>query len=433
MQLALEVNFYAGTRELYDAEPSLDAGGLYALIDGLGLYRGEQPVAGPCPIDITLLVENIGLSLDHNFIYASGEFESSESLVSMKELYLHKPGDGGRDLRVQLTPKGEVDVAPLHERLGLFALHNQPIQKESEIGRFLAYRLKPDLDHPESELVSFTAVEVVLLESGDFTLVLKEGQFSHATVSISSVVKSINDNLEWTQKAIAAEEKARQQADASLTSALQSETTARTESDSAIRSDLSKEAIAREQADASLTSALQSETADRQAADTSIRSDLSEEVTARQQADNSLQSAITAEAKFREDVDTDLNSAISAEAASRQAADRELERSFISDIQKEIADRKSGDSAEASARQKAITAEESARKSADETLQSAIAALSEEVSQIETSSGGTTADLTALTLRVSQAESAITATEEDIVEIREQISTFSPGPEWEAN
>lgn len=101
-KLALEVNFYAGSRELYDAEVEKDAGGLYALVDGLGLYRGLQPVAGPCPIDVNCTITNTE-SFD-NYQKSIGKFTSSEVFVNLVDFFKKYTGHGGRPIRVSGLP-----------------------------------------------------------------------------------------------------------------------------------------------------------------------------------------------------------------------------------------------------------------------------------------------------------------------------------------
>lgn len=100
--MALEVNFYAGTRDQYDAEPTLDAGGLYALIDGLGLYRGAQPVAGPCPFDIKLTeLAPYDNNTDKIKIF-DGFWESDTYVLDLLQFFESaRSGPGGKTLRVQ--------------------------------------------------------------------------------------------------------------------------------------------------------------------------------------------------------------------------------------------------------------------------------------------------------------------------------------------
>ena len=100
--MALEVNFYAGTRDQYDEEPALDAGGLYALIDGLGLYRGAQPVAGPCPFDIKLTdLTPSGDNTDKIKIF-DGFWESDTYVLDLLQFFESvRSGPGGRTLRVE--------------------------------------------------------------------------------------------------------------------------------------------------------------------------------------------------------------------------------------------------------------------------------------------------------------------------------------------
>lgn len=97
-KLALEVNFYSGTRDLYDAEAEKDDGGLYALNDGMGMYQGSKPVAGPCPVDIICSVEST--VANNNCQTFTGRFTTSEHVANIMSFFKKYAGHGGRPLRV---------------------------------------------------------------------------------------------------------------------------------------------------------------------------------------------------------------------------------------------------------------------------------------------------------------------------------------------
>lgn len=154
-KLALEVNFYAGSRELYDAEVEKDAGGLYALVDGLGLYRGLQPVAGPCPIDVNCTTTNVE-SFD-NYQKSTGTFTSSEVFVDLVDFFKKYVGHGGRPLRV-IGLDGQT-----------LLMYNCGEVSDNALS-FVQATLATDI--PESNLVEYVSVtlhKLILIQDGTFT------------------------------------------------------------------------------------------------------------------------------------------------------------------------------------------------------------------------------------------------------------------------
>lgn len=193
--MALEVNFYAGTRALYDAEPSLDPGGLYALIDGLGLYRGAQPIAGPCPFDINLLIEKTS---EQSPIYElSGGFQSSESVQSIKEFFAAHPGNGSRPIRVRFTytsgsPLSSISLDKVN--LMMYNTIKSSLQEEPGIvGQFIAIEFKPK-DTINNELIDCVIYKLVLAEPDLFQMYIKEFSISSTNIPTSKIVESINEN-----------------------------------------------------------------------------------------------------------------------------------------------------------------------------------------------------------------------------------------------
>lgn len=193
--MALEVNFYAGTRALYDAEPSLDPGGLYALIDGLGLYRGAQPIAGPCPFDINLLIEQ---TTEQAPIYKlSGGFQSSESVQFIKEFFASHVGNGGRPVRVKFTYTSGVPLNNVAlDNVNLLMYNTVPFSASTQtglIGSFRAIEFKPS-GSIENELVSCVIYDLSLTEPDIFNVDVKEFMLSATDIPTSEVVASINEN-----------------------------------------------------------------------------------------------------------------------------------------------------------------------------------------------------------------------------------------------
>lgn len=153
--MALEVNFYAGTRELYDAEVEKDPGGLYALTDGLGIYRGLQPVAGPCPIDVNCTIANTK-SFD-NYHKSTGTSDALDTFVDLVNFFKNNAGHGGRPLRVT-----GLDGQTL-------LMYNCGEVNDNELS-FVQATIAAEI--PEGNLiehVSATLHKLVLMENGTFT------------------------------------------------------------------------------------------------------------------------------------------------------------------------------------------------------------------------------------------------------------------------
>lgn len=96
--MPLEVNFYAGSRKQYLDEALKDRGGLYALINGFGVYRGAQPVAGLSPIYVTLISDPASKS--GNVTTYTGYYDSAESAKDIQQCYIDDSGTGSRPLCV---------------------------------------------------------------------------------------------------------------------------------------------------------------------------------------------------------------------------------------------------------------------------------------------------------------------------------------------
>ena len=96
--MPLEVNFYAGSRKQYLDESLKDRGGLYALINGFGVYRGAQPVSGLSPIYMTLISDPASKS--GNVTTYKGYYDSAESAKDIQQCYIDDSGTGSRPLCV---------------------------------------------------------------------------------------------------------------------------------------------------------------------------------------------------------------------------------------------------------------------------------------------------------------------------------------------
>lgn len=99
--MPLEVNFYAGSRKQYLDESLKDRGGLYALINGFGVYRGAQPVAGLSPIYMTLISDPASTS--GNVTTYTGYYDSAESAKDIQQCYIDDSGTGSRPLCVTFS------------------------------------------------------------------------------------------------------------------------------------------------------------------------------------------------------------------------------------------------------------------------------------------------------------------------------------------
>lgn len=193
--MALEVNFYAGTRDLYDAEPSLDPGGLYALIDGLGLYRGSQPIAGPCPFDINLLIEKT--TEEERLSTLEGGFQSTESVQTIKEFFEEHPGNGSRPIRVRFTYTSGTPLTHVSlNRLNLLMYNTLDFNvhdNEGLVGKYIAIEFKYK-STVEDEHIDCVMYELVLKEPDAFYMYIKEFSIIEADIPISQIVERINEN-----------------------------------------------------------------------------------------------------------------------------------------------------------------------------------------------------------------------------------------------
>lgn len=184
-KLALEVNFYAGSRELYDAEVEKDAGGLYALVDGLGLYRGLQPVAGPCPIDVNCNITDTE-SFD-NYQKSIGTFTSSEVFVNLVNFFKKYTGHGGRPLRVS----GLAGQTLLMYNCG---------EVSNDSLSFVQATIGSDI--PESDLVEYisaTIHKLVIAQNGTFTYTKVDDSLPLTDIS----VRTIDSRLSATDAEVA--------------------------------------------------------------------------------------------------------------------------------------------------------------------------------------------------------------------------------------
>ena len=157
---------------------------------------------------------------------------------------------------------------------------------------------------------------------------------------------ALTDEVAARVAAVAAEQTARQAADATLTSGLAAEVTARQATDVA----LAAETSARIAGDASGSAAVAAETTARQAADALLQAAIDTETTARTSADTVLTNALAAETTARQD-------AVAAEAATRASADTALQTALTA----EVTNRTAADATNAAN----ILAETTARQAAD--------------------------------------------------------------------
>ena len=120
--------------------------------------------------------------------------------------------------------------------------------------------------------------------------------------------------------AIAVETTARQTADATLTTDLTAETSARIAGDAGITVAINAEVTARQNADTTLTNNLAAETTARTTADATLASNLSAEVTTRQAAITGLTNDLATESSARQAADATLTANLAAEVTARQSA-----------------------------------------------------------------------------------------------------------------
>lgn len=102
------------------------------------------------------------------------------------------------------------------------------------------------------------------------------------------------------------------------------EAKAREDADAALQAGLDAEKQARAAADAKLTTDLQAETAAREDADEQLHTEISAETTARTHADDALHAEISAEATARGEAISTLTTRVAAEESTRQAEDAKL-------------------------------------------------------------------------------------------------------------
>ena len=151
--MPLDVEFYSGTRKQYQDEPTKDRGGLYALVDGLGLYRGEQPVAGPCPIDMILIVESTESTDNGKTI--RGQVDSTEKLSDIFAFYASNPGSGGRWIRAIIDPE-------------LIMMENET-HSATELS-FVSASLGNNLSSEAASSISVIIRKLIVDSSGNFVL-----------------------------------------------------------------------------------------------------------------------------------------------------------------------------------------------------------------------------------------------------------------------
>lgn len=276
--MALEVNFYAGTRALYDAEPSLDPGGLYALIDGLGLYRGAQPIAGPCPFDINLLVEQTS---EQDKIYElSGGFQSSESVQSIKEFFASHPGNGGRPVRVKFTyTSGNPLTHVALNNVNLMMYNNVEYLVPNDVGvvgKFTAIEFKPN-PKIENELVDCVIYKLSLLEPDVFYMDIKEFSLSATDIPTSQIVESINDNRD---------------AIAELSTRLSNEVTRAKQAESDLNTKITDETTRAKKAESDISSSVTAETNRAKKAESDLSSKIDDEVTRAKNAESAIQTKV---------------------------------------------------------------------------------------------------------------------------------------------
>lgn len=275
--MALEVNFYAGTRALYDAEPSLDPGGLYALIDGLGLYRGAQPIAGPCPFDINLLIEQTS---EQDRIYElSGGFQSSESVQSIKEFFASHPGNGGRPVRVKFTyTSGKPLSRVALDNVNLMMYNTVPflaLQEGGVIGSFIAIEFKPR--HIDDELIDCVIYKLSLLEPDVFYMDIKEFSLSATDIPTSQIVASINENRDAITQ---------------LSTNLTNEITRAKQAESDLNTKITDETTRAKKAESDISSSVTAETNRAKKAESDLSSKIDDEVTRAKNAESAIQTKV---------------------------------------------------------------------------------------------------------------------------------------------
>lgn len=276
--MALEVNFYAGTRALYDAEPSLDPGGLYALIDGLGLYRGAQPIAGPCPFDINLLIEQT--SEEDRIYQLSGGFQSSESVQSIKEFFASHPGNGGRPVRVKFTYTSGTPLSRAAlDNVNLMMYSNIEYGVPNDtgvVGKFTAIEFNPQR-RIENELIDCVIYKLYLLEPDVFYMDIREFSLSATDIPTSEIVASINENRDAITE---------------LSTRLTNEITRATKAESELNTKIADEATRAKKAESDITASVTSEANRAKQAESDLSSKIDDEATRAKNAESAIQTKV---------------------------------------------------------------------------------------------------------------------------------------------
>lgn len=192
--MALEVNFYAGDKESYEAELDKDHGGLYALIDGNGLYRGNEPVAGPCPIDIKCTTVSSSVSESSNRTTFSGTFECPESISFLFEFFTQYHGSGSRPVRVHNL----LDTSILMYNSSLTLATEEDARRSVE---FVQAKLSPDSSVENPISIRADIYQLKLWDNGDFQFVCIGDNIPLSSTSIADLVERIQKvetSVTWT-------------------------------------------------------------------------------------------------------------------------------------------------------------------------------------------------------------------------------------------
>ena len=156
-----------------------------------------------------------------------------------------------------------------------------------------------------------------------------------------------------------------------------------------------------------LNNRLQQEIQDRITGDNNLQQALNQEIQDRTNADSQLQNNIDAERTARETADTQLQNNINAEATARQQADSQ---------------QKANITAEQTAREQAIAAEASARQAEDTRLAGLIAALNEDITNIESDISELETKYNQLSESLSEQQSALTLLQQTVNTIQGTIN-----------
>lgn len=179
--MALEVNFYAGTLRDYKTEPRIDAGGAYLLIDGMGVYRGENPVAGPAPIDITCTANKA--VINRNNVVYTGTFTCDEDIDNVFETFNTLSGSGGRHLRVTGLKADDRSVLMFHSK----------ITADGEL-EFVQAEMAEEIPADEDiDSVSSVIYKIIISKNYAFTLIKITGRLSVSNISSKELDNRLTD------------------------------------------------------------------------------------------------------------------------------------------------------------------------------------------------------------------------------------------------